>query len=1316
MHADLTVIIVTYGDQDRFTWAADQAAEFSRDIRSYRGHAALELPVSDTVTVHPEVGANGLASTLRGARSMVLHIHDDVCITEDALLQMIQTHTETGKLVTPSTNDPETSHAFSALPPAMYARPKLLRTRSEVTDPKVAEDVVPCCLLGDASQITGLIPFRPAFPGSTVRSVAGDIVVAPHALASHDNAESSFAHLVAATHDVVIAASMIVRDEEDMLPACLDSLVGLIDRIDVADTGSDDGTLQILADRGIVPIHREWREDFGWARNEVIDAFPEAVWLLQVDADETVHIDDPERLRRQLRAATADFDSFEIRMDDASDAAGSRSSWLSRRLFRPDTMHFEGALHEQPVRRDGSGFGRRGMLHGIRLTHFGYTNELIQSRGKQERNLRISKQAWEEHRDLHTTLQYARSHELAGLPAEERVLLYEEVRDEMGVPEARHAAYILGMLATTVLRCAEPDHAKARTYAGEGLELVPHDQLALGAHLRASLDLGEPDQVLATLRWSRSQASLEPLYDDDELRAKVLSFESEALEAVGDLESAHDVMAQSLAGGLESSAGWRRLGRLDDVLGRTAGVDAVLASGSMMGLQQMLGLLEPAAASDLALSAVEHHPDAAVATVAIRAAIVSRDAARVVRAIDGAGSLVDPAFLVEVTAQARELGLLPRDAETAPIRHILTLIRDTMGDPAIIARTIESLAAQDVGGDVLVSHAVVPADASIADLKRRLAVSGADAVIVPHAGASFRPNAIRRYRAALDATPDAAVCSGTWLVEVGEELLATMPRLVAADGVVRGPEVLNVMASRWEHVIGGLDSAMVRRDVFLAADVDDDIGWSDASVLLSALVGHDLFVLGDVVLTIPAGALHRQGAEVDWNAYARALRARDLPPPHMGMLLPQIPSTRPWWSDEVRTGLLALLRSPRPTTEAVDQVTALDPADMSIPFTAAMILSSRQDSESLTKVLLERLSTGDHPYPPAMIELVGLLEDDAAKDALSRSVMAMVPNDRMIGDNVSELGSDVLRPAIGSGDPAILRGPNVVDDPVGVPGLTSIVIVTYNSSSTIEQCLAAIDEDENCEILVVDNCSADDSRAVVRRLAWSDSRIRLLEPDRNLGFAAGCNHGMLRARGDAVLLLNPDAILSPRTLPRLRASLSDEVWATGPLSNYVAGSQNISAYLNPAKHEALTRGTADDELSQVFDAYFVEQHGTQVIDVSILIGFCLLISRAALHELGGLDPELFFGNDDLDLSWRITEIGKRLAITAGCFVHHIGHVSARSVGADARNQLIRDSTEHLARKLDHYYGTPRPSGRAIWGIPWFTEQANAGEEPAAQAA
>src|SRR5512139_430800 len=106
-----------------------------------------------------------------------------------------------------------------------------------------------------------------------------------------------------------------------------------------------------------------------------------------------------------------------------------------------------------------------------------------------------------------------------------------------------------------------------------------------------------------------------------------------------------------------------------------------------------------------------------------------------------------------------------------------------------------------------------------------------------------------------------------------------------------------------------------------------------------------------------------------------------------------------------------------------------------------------------------------------------------------------------------------------------------------VPDL-SIVTVNYNTGALLLRCLRAVFEttrQAEFEYFVVDNASRPDGS--LDQVRHEFPHVRLLENDRNLGFAAGCNVALSQVRGRYVLLLNPDTVVKPLALDAMVAFL-----------------------------------------------------------------------------------------------------------------------------------------------------------------------------------
>lgn len=181
----------------------------------------------------------------------------------------------------------------------------------------------------------------------------------------------------------MISATMIVRDEERFLPACLDSIAPLVDEIVVVDTGSQDRTREIAINAGARVIDFPWIDDFSAARNVAID-HARFDWMLYIDADERIRPIDRGELARELQAPD---------LLDATVMYRPKSGYTAyreHRLIRRDPrIRFHGAIHESFIpdieRLVKAGLGRVG-TSSLTIDHLGYDGD--QSH-KLERNLTL---------------------------------------------------------------------------------------------------------------------------------------------------------------------------------------------------------------------------------------------------------------------------------------------------------------------------------------------------------------------------------------------------------------------------------------------------------------------------------------------------------------------------------------------------------------------------------------------------------------------------------------------------------------------------------------------------------------------------------------------------------------------------------------------------------------------------------------------------------------------------------------------------------------------------------------------------------------
>jgi len=190
-----------------------------------------------------------------------------------------------------------------------------------------------------------------------------------------------------------LSLCMIVRNEEKRLGRCLASAMPWVGEAIVVDTGSTDGTGALAVATGARVLNFAWRDDFALARNHALSAATRE-WVLVLDADEVLHVDDAAAWARALAAEPAAAHTpaaYSINCHDRIDDGGVAIGPVMR-LFRrtvPD-MIYRGQIHEQLVavaeRRCEAAHARF-----IHIDHDGHTGAVVAEHRTVERNLRLAR-------------------------------------------------------------------------------------------------------------------------------------------------------------------------------------------------------------------------------------------------------------------------------------------------------------------------------------------------------------------------------------------------------------------------------------------------------------------------------------------------------------------------------------------------------------------------------------------------------------------------------------------------------------------------------------------------------------------------------------------------------------------------------------------------------------------------------------------------------------------------------------------------------------------------------------------------------------
>lgn len=261
----------------------------------------------------------------------------------------------------------------------------------------------------------------------------------------------------------------------------------------------------------------------------------------------------------------------------------------------------------------------------------------------------------------------------------------------------------------------------------------------------------------------------------------------------------------------------------------------------------------------------------------------------------------------------------------------------------------------------------------------------------------------------------------------------------------------------------------------------------------------------------------------------------------------------------------------------------------------------------------------------------------------------------------------------------------------------TIIIITYNSAATITACLESLVRTvaASDRVVVIDNSSRDATCRIVGQYRQK-LPLELIQNKDNRGFSRATNQGIRRSMTPLVVLLNPDTVVTVGWLERLAVRFDDpQVAGVGPVSNFAAGRQSVACHWSGVLPNGVSPEQAAEQLC------LLNRGKTE--ETKLLIGFCLMMRRSVIEQLGGLDERLFLGNDDLELSWRLRLHHYHLLIAADTFVWHEGQHSFRSDPETVTGRLLQESSDALYLILSAYYGAGRvPDPMELWGIDWFT--------------
>lgn len=232
----------------------------------------------------------------------------------------------------------------------------------------------------------------------------------------------------------------------------------------------------------------------------------------------------------------------------------------------------------------------------------------------------------------------------------------------------------------------------------------------------------------------------------------------------------------------------------------------------------------------------------------------------------------------------------------------------------------------------------------------------------------------------------------------------------------------------------------------------------------------------------------------------------------------------------------------------------------------------------------------------------------------------------------------------------------------------SVVIVNYNVKHFIEQCLFSVlkaAENIPCEVFVVDNNSVDGSVTLIQE---KFPQVNLIINKINTGFSVANNQALKLAKGEYVLLLNPDTVVQEDTFTKIVTFMDSHPKAGGLGVKMLDGQGNFAP---ESKRGLPTPSVAFYKMfgfsrffpkSKIFGKYHLSYlPENQICEIDVISGAFMLMRKTVLDKIGLLDETFFMYGEDIDLSYRITKAGyKNYYFPDTQIIHYKGESTKRS--------------------------------------------------------
>lgn len=228
--------------------------------------------------------------------------------------------------------------------------------------------------------------------------------------------------------------------------------------------------------------------------------------------------------------------------------------------------------------------------------------------------------------------------------------------------------------------------------------------------------------------------------------------------------------------------------------------------------------------------------------------------------------------------------------------------------------------------------------------------------------------------------------------------------------------------------------------------------------------------------------------------------------------------------------------------------------------------------------------------------------------------------------------------------------------------IITIIVLNYNGKQYLKRCFESIRKQsifEECEIIMIDNASTDDSvQYVTNNYPW----VKIAQNNKNLGYAEANNNAAKSSNGEYLLFLNNDTWMEPNTIKMLVYSIQNnkKIGACAP---------KIMDY---EKNRDVSLGVGCD--------IFGYPSSTVTDKVFYVDGAALFIRKNVFEEVDGFDKRYFLFYEDVDLSWKLQLYGYKIVTVPKAIIYHVSGGTYVGGAIKNRNYITSVRRRYLGEK------------------------------------